>query len=72
MRNRRYFHIHSDGFCEKISREKYFKILIKQRNWKSKKLIASVYDNEISFYKGTDHIFLKREWLKKILEAPKK
>ncbi len=72
MITRRYFHIHSDGFCEKISRERYFEILIKQRNWKSKKLIVSVYGNEISFNKGNDHIFLKKEWFFKILEDPKK
>lgn len=72
MRTRRYFHIHSDGFIEKISREQYSEIVVKQRNWKASKLVVSLYGNEITFHKGNTHIFLKRDWLKKILEAPQK
>ena len=72
MRTRRYFHIHSDGFVKKIPREQYSEIVVKQRNWKSRKLVVSVYGDEITFHKGDTHIFLKREWLKRILETPQK
>ena len=72
MTERKYFHIHSDGHCEKISKDKYFEIVVKQRNWSNRKLVASVYGDEITFHKGKNHIFLKKEWLKQILEAPQK
>lgn len=70
-RERQYFHIHSDGYFQKLSKDEYFKILIKQRKWKSKKLIVSIYADEFSFNKGEDYIFMKKEWITKLLEAPK-
>ena len=72
MKNRRYFHIFSDGFVEEISQAEYIRIVTKERDWAARKLVASVYGDEINLVKGNNHIFLQKEWLKKILEAPPK
>ena len=70
MKNIRYFHIFSDGTVKEISQAEYREILIKQRNWANRKLIVRVYGDEININKGKNHVFLKKEWLRQILEAP--
>ena len=68
MKNRKYFHIRSDGEIRQISREQYFEIAVKQRHWANRKLIASVYDDEFSFQKGENFIHLEEEWIRKIMD----
>ena len=62
MRKRavRYFHIHSNGFVEEISHEKFFQYVVKEGNWANRKLVVRLHPSEISFHKrGTICIPLK-------------
>ena len=56
----KYFHIHSDGFVEEISQEKFFQYVVKERNWANRKLVARMDNTDIGFHKrGTITISLK-------------
>lgn len=68
-KTRKYFWIHSDGTVEEISKDQYLDIVIKQKDWAATKLVVAIYDGEINFVKGHNHIFLKKEWLDQILSS---
>lgn len=66
---RKYFHLLSDGkTVREITSDEWFRIVVKERDWANSKLVATLYDNEISFNKGHSHIFVLKSQLDKILK----
>lgn len=66
---RKYYHLYADGKTVKeISNDEWFKILVKEQGWSNTKLVATVYENEISINKGRNHIFVTKSQLEQILK----
>ena len=65
---RRYYHLLSDGkTIREISGDEWLNIVLNQRKWSNTKLVATIYDNEISLNKGDNHIFLLKMQLDKLI-----
>lgn len=65
----KHLHILANGEIREISAEEFSNILLKQRNWLNKKMIARVHNDEIWIHKGKTSIWLRRKTLQKILES---
>ena len=67
MANRKYFHITSKGEVKQITADQWLHIA-QERNLRKTRKVASVYNGEITLYKGNNYMFIRKREIQHIIE----
>lgn len=72
MSERKYYHILSTGEVREITNKEWYKIVREEDGkFNRTRRVVTIYKNEITFDKGYQHAFIKKEWLDQIFDSKK-